>query len=573
MTFFSKKIPLIINTITVLIILCSTHFFYAQEASVQITDSLVNKSSQELVQLIKSAKLDKAAFYEKVVLKRAKENNTAEIYQELGRRFSKEENYEKAHQYLDEALDLAKKNNEKRRTCVISIIKAKSFMLDGNNEQAVDLYNTAIDIAKKHAYVTLENIATSSYISLISQMDDQLEKALDMSDKLLLALEQSSDRNTKNYVQMLTTINDVYLGAEKYDKVISLADKGIKIADSLNYKKGLADLYIKKGIVYYNKDSREESQFFLDKAKKIISEYALDNDFHQKVRVHYFLAKLKYDKGLYHDAIDYLNIIVSNLEDEDTNKLPIIQTYYLLMECHRELGEDKQAWVYHKIYMELTNAYKKNEGKTRNRVFEKEENAANERIALEKANKRYAQIGLLITFVLLLIVGYSFWRKQKKNKMLFNNLISQIDQLESHKQQKEEQKTKKIVAEIAIDDDKVDAVLKGLSKLEKQEYFLKPDCSLRTIAKKTKTNATYLSKIINTHKGKNFNGYINDLRIEYALTKLKNDKRFRSFSIASIALEVGYKSDKSFVKHFKSKTGINPSYYIKNIEILKNTAA
>lgn len=572
MTFFLKKNTFQFLTITILVLLNFTSSFYAQEVSVHISDSLVNISTKEFVQLLNGSKKGEASFFEKIVLKRAK-GNTDLVYQELGRRFSKEENYEKAHHYLDLALDLAKKNDDKRRICVATIIKANSYMLDGENEQAVVFYNTAIEIAKKHSYIKLENIATSSYISLISQIDDQLEKALDMSDTLLQRLDQSLGRNTENYVQMLTTINDVYLGAEKYDKVISLADKGIKIADSLGYKKGLADLYIKKGIVYYNKDNRKESQFFLDKAQKIIKEDALDNDFHQKVRVHYFLAKLKYDEGLYHEAIDYLNIIVSNLEDEDTNKLPIIQTYYLLMECHREIGEDKQAWAYHKIYMELNNVYKKNEGKTRNRVFEKEENAANERIALEKANKRYAQIGLLITFVLLLIVGYSFWRKQKKNKMLFNNLINQIDQLESHKQQKEEQKTKKIAAEIAIDDDKVDAVLKGLSKLEKQEYFLKPDCNLRTIAKKTKTNATYLSKIINTHKGKNFNGYINDLRIEYALTKLKNDKRFRSFSIASIALEVGYKSDKSFVKHFKSKTGINPSYYIKNIEILKNTAA
>ncbi len=85
------------------------------------------------------------------------------------------------------------------------------------------------------------------------------------------------------------------------------------------------------------------------------------------------------------------------------------------------------------------------------------------------------------------------------------------------------------------------------------------------MSKKVKTNTTYLSKIIKTHKAASFNDYINDLRIEYALKRIKNDKKFRSFSVKSIALEIGYKTDNSFTKHFKSKTGLNPSYYIKKI--------
>ncbi|GGG34450.1 hypothetical protein GCM10011344_39010 [Dokdonia pacifica] len=571
MTFISKKNTFQFLTIILVILNFFVSNLYAQESTIQREDSLLNMTTSEFAQRLKSSQKGEAIFFEKIVLKRAKDH-TGLVDQELGRRFSKEENYEKAHHYLDIALDLAKKNNDQRRICVISIIKAKSYMLDGKNEQAVDFYTTSIAIANKNSYTSLKNIAISSYISLLSQIDDQLKKALDMSDALVVSLEKSSDRNTKNYVQMLTTINDVYLEAEQYHKVLQYSDKGIEVADSISYIKGLTDLYIKKGIAHYYMDDKDLSQTFLIKAKNLIEKNTLENDFHQIVRVYYFLAKHHYDKGLYTEAIQYLDTIINFIKEEDANKLPVIRSYYLLMECYRELGENKKAWKYHAIYMDLNEAYQKSEGKTRNRVFEKIENADNERIALEKRNKEYAQIGLFIVLFVLLIVGYSFWRKQKKNKTIFNDLISQIDQLESQQQQKQEQE-KKIPSTIAIDDDKVTAVLKGLSKLEKQEFFLRPDCNLRTIAKKTKTNATYLSKIINAHKGKNFNGYINDLRIAYTLRKLKDDKRFRSFSIASIALEVGYKSDKSFVKHFKSKTGINPSYYIKNIETLKNNAA
>lgn len=570
MTFFTKRKPSQHILFSTLIYLCFMGWAHGQEHNFKTPDSLKNKSSQELTQVIKKANLGEAVFYERVVLKRQEKNRSADVYKELGRRFSKEENYKKAHKYLDKALAIAIRDNDEASVCVISILKANAYLLDGKNQEAIHFYDRAITIAQKHENLRLEIMATSSYMILLSQMDDQLERAFEIADDLLKVLDRSPDKNTNNHVRILMSISDVFLEAERYDDVLFYADKGIKIGDSLGFEKGLADLYVKKGIAFYYKKNIEESYFFLTKAKNLIEENRLENDFHQKVRANYFLAKLKYDEGLYPEAIEYLTVIINNIEEEDVNKLPIIQTYYLLMDGYREMGNDDEAWRYHKLYTDLNLAYQKSENETRNSVFEREHQVGLEKerelTNLEKTNKKYAQIGLFIVLVIFGVVGYNFWRKQKKNKALFHNLIDQIDQLESQNQNRELQEKKKSNVEISIDDDKVHAVLKGLSKLEKQEYFLRSDCNLRAIAKKTKTNATYLSKIINTHKGKKFNEYMNDLRIDYALRRLKEDRRFRSFSIKSIALEVGYKSDKSFAKHFKSKTGINPSYYIKNLE-------
>ena len=579
MTFFSKKKPSLHVVFNLLIFLCFTCYAYAQDSNFHIPDSLKNKSPKELAQSIKSANLGEAIFYENVVLKRLEKNNTAIVYQELGRRFSKEENYKKAHQYLDIALEKSKASNDTKSACVVTIIKAKAYVLDGENQQAINFYDKAIIIAQEYEYKRLEIIATSTYMILLSQIEGQLDRALDLSSDLLDVLDRSPEKNTKTHVQILTSVNDVFLESEQYDKVISYVDKGIQIADSLGYKKGLTDLYIKKGIALYYKQASKESQHFLIKAKNLIEKNALENDFHQKVRVHYFLAKHHYDENLYDEAIHYLTEIINNIKDEDTNKLPVIQSYRLLANCHRKKGDNDKAWHYNEEYIELKETYQKNENKTSNRIFERESNTLEievqkerQRANLEQKYKRYTQIGLLIVFVLLIVVVFNFFQKQKKNKTLFNNLIDQIDELESQHKHKEFQEKKKIVTGISIDDDKVNAVLKGLAKLEKQEYFLRSDCNLRAIAKKTKTNATYLSKIINTHKDKNFNEYMNDLRIDYALRRLKHDKRFRSFSVKSIAEEIGYKSDKSFTKHFKSKTGINPSYYIKNLEKLEKDA-
>ena len=171
---------------------------------------------------------------------------------------------------------------------------------------------------------------------------------------------------------------------------------------------------------------------------------------------------------------------------------------------------------------------------------------------------------LLLTITTLICFAFIYFKKQKSNKSLFQKLMQKINELESAKHPstpKEEAKK-----EIIIDDQKINEIAKRLEKLEAQEYFLKSECNLRAMAKKLKTNATYLSKTISIHKQKNFTDYINDLRIEYVLKRLKNDKKFRSFSIQSIATEIGYKSSYSLVKHFKSRTGINPSYFIKSLD-------
>ncbi|WP_046755024.1 helix-turn-helix domain-containing protein, partial [Kordia jejudonensis] len=56
-----------------------------------------------------------------------------------------------------------------------------------------------------------------------------------------------------------------------------------------------------------------------------------------------------------------------------------------------------------------------------------------------------------------------------------------------------------------------------------------------------------------------------------ALEKLKEDKLFRSYDIKSIASELGFKSPDSFSRAFKNKTGIYPSYYIKNINKINSS--
>ena len=111
-------------------------------------------------------------------------------------------------------------------------------------------------------------------------------------------------------------------------------------------------------------------------------------------------------------------------------------------------------------------------------------------------------------------------------------------------------------------------MVQKLSQFENSKQFTKQDMSLAMLASYFDTNTKYLSEVINTHKDKNFNSYINELRINYIIDKLKNNRTYLQYKISYLAEESGFSSHSSFATVFKAVTGIPPTVFI---EMLKTT--
>ncbi|WP_271768672.1 tetratricopeptide repeat protein [Aquimarina algiphila] len=486
-----------------------------------------------------------------------------------GKSFYKADDYEKSITYYNKALALVEKTKNDVLIGDIHTKKGHAYLLSGKNKEALDAYDKGLSMAKKTKDLDQEFVINSGLIQVLRRMN-RLDKAHTIASGMIKSLDQTSFKNTHNHVNILTTVSDIYLAREQYDSVLFFSKKGIEVSKNLDYKEGLVDFYIKKGMIFYYKKEYDKSFKYLFDAQDILLEHDITNQSFPKININYFLASSYYEKGLYDKAIEILHKTTDVAEEKDVMKPPVIQSYLLLANCYGEKKDFEKALYWNNEYVRLIENYQKDKDETLNSIYEKDaqklkseiENLKKEKEKGENIKKITFGIVTLLVLILIFIV-FKYVKKQKLNKILFNDLLEKINQLESNGAIDVKKESSK---EIIIDDDKVVEVLKGLTRLEDQEYFLKSDCSLRAMAKKVKTNATYLSKIINIHKEKNFNDYINDLRIEYALMRIKNDKKFRSFSIKSIATEIGYKSDYSFAKHFKAKTGINPSYYIKNIQ-------
>lgn len=114
-------------------------------------------------------------------------------------------------------------------------------------------------------------------------------------------------------------------------------------------------------------------------------------------------------------------------------------------------------------------------------------------------------------------------------------------------------------------------LLKKLEQFEKNEAYLKKDITLNSLAKQFNTNTKYLSEIIKSYKNKNFNQYINELRINHLIEKLQTDEKVLNTKVSFLANDFGFNSHSSFSTLFTQYVGKSPSDYIKELKAAKKT--
>lgn len=110
-------------------------------------------------------------------------------------------------------------------------------------------------------------------------------------------------------------------------------------------------------------------------------------------------------------------------------------------------------------------------------------------------------------------------------------------------------------------------ILAKLEIFENSDEMRNANLTLAVLAKKMNTNSKYLSEIINKNKGVSFSIYLNKLRINYIVEKLKNHPEYLQYKTSYLAEEAGFLSRTTFATIFKKITGQSPSEFIEQIKL------
>lgn len=301
---------------------------YGQETDFSIPDSLKSKSPEQLIQRIITSSPKEASFYEIALLSNLREDtDLARKYYRIAFHFYDAMKYQKSIEYFNKVIEVAKKPRDTELLNVIHLNIGNAYKSLGEDAYALDSYYLFLRLSKKHKNINYEFIANTN-IAIIHRRMGQFKEALQKSLHALRLIDKTPDKNKENHVNTLTVISETYLDLKKYDSVIYYADKGLKISDSLDYKLGLADLWIKKGIVFSQKKDYAEAFNYLFKAENLLENHQIKNSFLQKIAVNYFIASCFYNNEEYEKAIAYLQKNIEISKREKLKKTYALNTYY-----------------------------------------------------------------------------------------------------------------------------------------------------------------------------------------------------------------------------------------------------
>lgn len=149
----------------------------------------------------------------------------------------------------------------------------------------------------------------------------------------------------------------------------------------------------------------------------------------------------------------------------------------------------------------------------------------------------------VIAIIIFTFVSYNLVRQDPVDMILLQSTEQEIEESDS---------------ELSNQDNKNAIVATGLKLgFEKTKGYLHPNITIRDAAQAANCNIRSVSAYLNDVLGKNFNQYINELRIAEAQIMLLEEPE----TIEGIAKRVGYTNQATFWRAFKVVTGMNPSEY------------
>jgi len=545
------------------------------------TYSKVEKTLSDSIIYYLYTKPDKAIPYLNKYLKLSINNKesvkTLMIYSSLGIAYDIKGDLAKSLYFHSKSLDLCEENNR----CIISAkyTIGKLYERRYKYKQALKFYKECYAIAeKKNLLKEYEKIEYD--LALINSKIGFPEGAIKLLSEKYEKIRKIGE--PKRVRILRRDLIGVYLDAGKLDNVFKLIDIALKDAKEVRNKEIQFYLYKYESEAYIKKGDLKRANKSISNASLIAKSIGKEQFI---IESNYLLALIKKKQG---KSLVSIEVLERDLKRKHKISKILCDSYKLLATCYEGLNNNEKSSFYYKKLNEEEERVKNEDLSILNetRLLSIEELKKQESKA--KTNSWYWSIAFITSLIVSIYIFYRNKSNKKENQELFEILMLRIKNHEENKVKLEEALKQKDLNTIkskleerpendsnvqeefiySIDEEKVNEILLKLKKLESQKYFLRQDCTLHNMAKKLKTNTSYLSKIVNTHLNKTFSTYINELRINYVIIELKHNKQLRAYSTKAIAQELGYKKAASFTKYFKEATGITPVVYIKKIKEL-----
>lgn len=553
---------------------------------------------QDKIRLNLNANRDSAAVYANEMAKSGNYKhlafaNVAQAYllQLKDNTAKSKEKYDQAFKYLEKMPDSKDKDQLK------AYLYNYGGLIEGargNYSKALENYQTGMKISTNIGDI-IQIVKFKSNIAFINEAIGNYQLAIKNLKQLNTFIDNNESYFTKQQFNTVKSSNNLTLAASyegwymKNQSPMYLLDSAAYFyKKTVSYSQNLPINNIKAkislGNVYYMKNDYENAE----KTYYNIVFYAKQNNLKREYKIaNYNLGNLYYETKKYDKALVFFKKVDSISEIDNLRDESFLKSNYYQAKIYNIYKEPQEAFKHSKIYLDN---YEKSEAKLNNEALEVNyklgtDDLSDEMVTIQKKYENDVLLNkALKVFYVLLVVGIVFLLikniidKNKAHKKM-NALIeefkanlekksiaeaAEIEEIEQV-QDLEEISLKKENVALSIDEAKENKIVEKLLALESKLEYLNADFTLPYVAKKIKTNTTYLSYVVNKRFGKSFGEYSNELKINYVINEMITNHMYRKYSTQAIAESVGFKNAVSFAKSFRKRTGVSPAQFANNI--------
>lgn len=112
--------------------------------------------------------------------------------------------------------------------------------------------------------------------------------------------------------------------------------------------------------------------------------------------------------------------------------------------------------------------------------------------------------------------------------------------------------------------------IKIIQKISIEKRYLDPNYSAKQLAEDVQSNPRYISVVVASHTGGNYNSLVNSYRLRDA-RKMLRSPRYSKYTIEEIGLMCGFSSRQSFYLAFHREQSVTPRQY--RLHNVRNSAS
>lgn len=473
--------------------------------------------------------------------------------------------------YADSMVWAANHSKDKDLLIIAHIDKGVIYYYNYKKFQlALNEYLEAYQYSKntKNEYLKYQNLY---HIGVVKSYLGYYDEAAELFDKCLLYYREKSKskihhnliyNNKKGYLNSLHQLIICYRHLEKYKEMDSAIETGLSEAgDNREYVQEKGYFLLSKGISEYHEKQYEKALTDLNRSLPSIRN---SRDFARLSVNYFFIGKSYLAMNDAKKSVVYFRKIDSIFKKHQFILPELRENYEILINYSKKNKDQAQQLYYTGQLLKADSIMSKDFSYLSPKIHKDYDT----KTLLEEKNK-LQKINYLVTVIIILLIIWAiglimlFTKKQKKAKEIRQKYILLEEKFVKDQTIAEVPQIPIEEKRVNLHESKVEELLRKLKIFEDKKGFIQKGLTISKLASQLGTNSSYLSQVINEHKGGNFNKYLSQLRINYITNLLFEDKKYLKYNIETLAKECGIASRQNFSDLFYEINGIRPTDFIK----------